>query len=186
MKIIFFLFFITSFIDLHYTQSKSDNIFLDSLKYISNMPYHCRDLESGVGIEPDCGDILFWEIIKNKLSIVEPLIELVSDTTISNAHVPYFGGNYSVGDIAYGAISEIIHGIPTFVLLGVEFDDKGCGYCSYWNHLRADNNNRVKFKLALKEWYNLNKDNLYWVEGDDFEICDCGKGHPNKGYYLVR
>ncbi len=28
--------------------------------------------------------------------------------------VPYFGGKYSFGDIAYLAISEIIHGIPDF------------------------------------------------------------------------
>ncbi|WP_107037181.1 hypothetical protein [Brumimicrobium mesophilum] len=81
---------------------------------------------------------------------------------------------------------EIIHGIPTFELLGVEFDKEGCGYCSYWQHLNENYQNRKNFKIAVQNWYNFNKDKLIWMENNEFSSCDCSGTHPNKGHFELK
>ena len=97
-----------------------------------------------------------------------------------------FGGNHTVADIAYVALKEIIHGIPTFELLGTEFNRAGCGYCEYWNFLRKDDQNRLNFKLAVKNWYNKHKKELVWVSNHEFSSCDCNGKHPNTGHHEVK
>lgn len=151
---------------------------IDSLKYIQEMPYIC-EMEL-------CGDELYWNSIRLKLNTIEYLIEKLDDTTTTKANVKLYGGQYTVADIAYDVICEIIHDIPTFELLGVPFDKDGCGYCAYWNHLNESYDNRVKFKEAVKNWYHKNKENLIWVENNDFETCDCRGEHPNQGHYEIK
>ena len=151
---------------------------VDSLKFVKEMPYIC---ETGI-----CGDNLYWEAVSIGPSNIELLIDKLDDTTSTTSNVVLFGGNYTVADIAYSTLSEIIHNIPTFDLLGVPFDQKGCGYCSYWQHLNKDFSNRQKFKEAVKHWYHKNKDNLVWVESKNFSTCDCRGQHPNGGHYELK
>jgi hypothetical protein len=112
-------------------------------------------------------------------------IDKLDDTTSTTANVVLFGGNYTVADIAFTTLTEIIHNIPTFDLLGVPFDQEGCGYCSYWQHLNKDFSNRQKFKEAIINWYHKYKNNLVWVESNDFATCDCRGQHPNSGHYKL-
>ncbi|MGV8947707.1 MAG: hypothetical protein ACOH1N_14865 [Lutibacter sp.] len=151
---------------------------VDSLKFVKEMPYICE-------IEI-CGDKLYWEAVQLGNSGIELLIDKLDDTTSTTANVVLFGGNYTVADIAFNALSEIIHNFPTFELLGVPFDKDGCGYCSYWQHLNKDFSNRQKFKKAVRIWYHQNKDNLVWVKGNDFATCDCRGQHPNGGHYKLK
>lgn len=151
---------------------------MDSLKFVKEMPYIC---ETGI-----CGDKLYWDAVSIGRSNIEPLIDKLDDTTSTIANVVLFGGNYTVADIAYSTLSEIIHNIPTFDLLGVPFDHEGCGYCSYWQHLNKDFSNRQKFKEAVKNWYHKKKDNLVWVESQNFSTCDCRGQHPNGGHYELK
>lgn len=151
---------------------------LDSLKFIDEMPYICK---SGV-----CGSKIYWDAVRLGESGIELLIDKLDDSTTTAANVILFGGNYTVADIAYNALSEIIHDIPTFKLLGVSFDKKGCGYCSYWRHLNKKYSNRQKFKKAVKNWYHQHKGNLVWVKSDDFSTCDCHGKHPNGGHFEVK
>ena len=90
---------------------------VDSLRFVTDMPYIC---DGGEG----CGDRLFWTVVKQQKSVVPLLIDRLNDTTETAVYVPNFGGLYTVADVAYYALEEIIHGIPTFKLLGVKFDQK--------------------------------------------------------------
>lgn len=151
---------------------------VDSLKYVTEMPYICRyEL---------CGDNLFWDVVQMRQGVVELLIDRLDDTTLTKANVVLFGVDYKVADIAYVALKEIIQDIPTFELLGVEFDKNGCGYCSYWNHLNEDHENRRKFKNAVKDWYFKNKENLIWIADNKYTSCDCQAKHPNGGHYEIK
>jgi hypothetical protein len=151
---------------------------MDSLKFVNEMPYIC---ETGI-----CGDNLYWEAVVIGKNNIELLIDKLDDTTSTTANVVLFGGNYTVADIAFDALTEIIRDIPIFELLGVPFDKEGCGYCSYWQYLNKDFLNRQKFKRAVRSWYHKNKDNLVWVESNDFATCDCRRKHPNGGHYRVK
>lgn len=151
--------------------------FTDSLKLITDMPYLSEN--------DDCGDERFWNVVKLNDCVIELLIDKLDDSTITEATVPNFGGNYTVADIAYSALQEIIHGIPTFKLLGVPFDTSGCGYCAYWNHL-GTYSNRILFKEAVKNWYFLNRDKLVWVTNQSYSTCDCMVKHPAGGHYEVK
>lgn len=71
--------------------------------------------------------------------------------------------------------------MPTFELVGTKFDQEGCGYCEYWIFLRKDYQNRLNFKLAVKNWYNKNKKDLVWISSND-----CSGQHSNKGHYKLK
>jgi len=154
---------------------------VDSLKYITDMPYIC---ETGTG--EGCGDRLFWKVVQQKEAAIPLLIARLSDATVTVATVPNFGGQWAVGDIAYSALSELILDIPTFELLGVPFDTRGCGYCAYWRHLRKRHKNRKQFKAAVSTWYESNKAALVWVVSDEFQTCDCSGKHPNGGHFELK
>jgi hypothetical protein len=151
---------------------------IDSLKFVKEMPYICKT--------EICGDKLYWEAVSIGRNNIELLIDKLDDTTSTNANVVLFGSIYTVADIAFNALNEIIHNIPTFELLGVPFDKEGCGYCSYWQHLNKDFANRQKFKETVRNWYHKNKDNLIWVKSDDFSTCECRGQHPNGGHYMLK
>ncbi|MFB6344116.1 hypothetical protein ACE1ET_20525, partial [Saccharicrinis sp. FJH62] len=168
------------------TSAQTDNKKLvDSLKFVTDMPYICRDTVI-TNLSVGCGDKIFWETVKQKQNIIPLLIDKLNDTTQTEVSVPNFGGQYTVADIAYRAILEIIKDIPTFELLGVKFDKNGCGYCSYWNHLREDVNNRIKFQTNVRIWYDKNKSSLVWVKSNRFLTCDCAGRHPNGGHFELR
>jgi hypothetical protein len=159
----------------------------DSLKFVTDMPYICREKgEVITSMNPGCGDILFWNAVKMKKDGIAYLIEKLMDSTTTDAIVPNFGYFYSVADIAYVALQEIVHGIPTFKLLGVKFDEEGCGYCSYWSHLNENYKNRINFKNAVTKWINQNESNFVWVANNQFQTCDCNWNHPNKGHFELK
>lgn len=162
---------------------------VDSLKFVKEMPYICQDFIEVNKRHPftiGCGDEQFWNAVRLNRNGIELLIDKLDDSTPTNASVPLFGCDYTVADVAYTALQEIIHNIPTFDLLGVPFDQEGCGYCSYWQHLNKDFSNRQKFKQAVKSWYHKNKDNLVWVENNNFATCDCSGQHPNGGHFELK
>lgn len=160
---------------------------IDSLKFISEMPYICEgQLELHHNLPVNCGDLLYWKVVVLKDQAIPLLMDKLDDTTATEAIIPYFGYRYTTADIAYTALEEIIHNIPTFKLLGTKFDKKGCGYCSYWRHLYKSFKNRQKFKEAVIKWYEKNKTNLVWTGSNDFASCDCRGQHPNGGHYELK
>jgi hypothetical protein len=113
---------------------------VDSIKYISEMPY--------IG----CGDKIFWRIVEQKQEIIPLLLEKMVDTTQAEVSVPNFGGQYTVADIAYNALEEIIKDIPTFDLLGTltAVDIAHIGI-TYERTLRIGKNYKNKFELGMKK-----------------------------------
>jgi hypothetical protein len=150
------------------------------------MPYICPGGIQDNKLTAGCGDDLYWNVVALKQNVIELLIDKLDDTTSTVAFVPYFGDYHTTADIAFVALQEIIHSIPTFELLGVKFDEKGCGYCSYWRHLNKTYRNRQKFKSAVRHWYHKHKNDLIWVESNYFPSCDCGGKHPNGGHYKLK
>ena len=140
---------------------------------------HCLDQISQLD-----EDKVFWELVKLKKEIIPDLLNLIDDTTKLKANVRWFSGKWTVGDAAYRVIQEIIYDIPTFELMNTNFNDGDCGYCAYWQHLRLDYSNRLKFKLNLTNWYQTNKSNLVWNKSDD--ISECMYTNPNKGFYVIK
>lgn len=162
---------------------------VDSLRFIKEMPFDCEDkyyVNERHPLSIGCGDELYWNVVKLNENIIELLIDQLNDTTTTESIVPLFGYYYTTADIAFTALQEIIHKIPTFDLLEIEFDKEGCGYCSYWQHLNKSYENREKFKSAVKQWYHYNKDNFIWVESNSFETCICNGQHPNGGHYELK
>ena len=154
---------------------------VDSLKYVKDMPYLCGD-----GYLSGCATPVYWNVITLKDKAIPALIARLDDSTTTEASVSLFGFNYAVADIAYSALQEIIHHIPTLELAGLETNSGGCNYCAYWDFVRADYRNRIQFKKAVGRWYKRNKKRLVWVPGNTFQNCDCGSQHPNGGHYEVK
>lgn len=164
---------------------------LDSLAHIREMPYICEQLLFGPeGLkaipESPCADPLYWRAVQAGKTQIPALIHKLSDTTLTAAPVPNFGGQYAVGDIAWTVLREIIHDLPVWQLLGVEFDRWNCGYCTYWNHLRAAQKHRHAFRKAVRRWYRKHRRQLYWVQSEYFATCDGCTHHPNGGHYKLR
>lgn len=153
---------------------------VDDLKYVKDVPY----------IPELSGDSLFWVVVKEKMEIIPYLIEKLEDTTRTEATVSNFGGNYTVADVAYRAITEIIHGVPTLELAeDPNNPEPRDGYWGYWNYTRRSFENRKKFKKRVNEWYLSNKDKLEWVEYTrKFRTAPDWKfktdKHPAGGYYV--
>jgi hypothetical protein len=179
MKLSKYLLFLLPYLTFAQTDNKK---LVDSLKYTTNVPY----------INPDhyltkygCGDGLFWKIVKQKKVIVPLLLNKLTDTTKTNTIIPKIGGKYTVADIAYAAIREIISEIPTFdQLLGLEVDTDG-GRSHYWEHTKYFMH-RESFQTELVKWYNKNENDLVWISSNVFLTCDCEGKHPSGGHYELK
>ncbi|MEO0473384.1 MAG: hypothetical protein AAF206_27480 [Bacteroidota bacterium] len=152
---------------------------IDSLQFVTDMPYIC---EGDFG----CGDPLFWQAVMGKEQAIPLLLDKIRDSSLTRASVPNFGGHYAVGDVAYFALTEIIHPIETFDLLPVDFDQNGCGFCSYWQHLQADLRHRVDFEQAIRDWLSDHQGELIWQTSQAFRNCDCHFPHPNAGHFVLQ
>ena len=155
---------------------------VEDLKFVKEMPY----------IPELSGDSLFWTVVTEKLPIVPLLIEKLDDTTVTEAAVHNFGGYYTVADVAYRAIGEIIHSIPTLDLAeDSKLAEPREGYWGYWHYIRRSYENRKKFKARVKKWYAKHKNQLEWVEDNrKYRNARNWKFEPGKyppgGYYKVK
>lgn len=166
---------------------------IDSLKFVSKIPYICEIIYDGdSNLKEDsfpysfgCGDKIFWNAVQLKGSAILYLIEELDNLGETPASFPNQGGQCHVADIAYIVLEEIVHGIPTAALLDVDPDDFDCGYC-YYHLTLADKKNRKKFKKAVYDWYQENKQYMIWVSNNQFGTCDCSGKHPNGGHYEIK
>ncbi|MBL7901490.1 MAG: hypothetical protein JNK73_05795 [Bacteroidia bacterium] len=172
----------------HLASGQVDQKLVDSIKFVSDVPYICRSqtLEQ-IRQSPvptiGCGDILFWRLVQQRQVIIPQLIEKLTDTTQTDISVPYVGGQYSVADIAYSVLEEIIKDIPTFKLLGVNPKKYSSPSYAFWTTVRS---RRREFKSAVTKWYKDNKDNLMWVDSDETLSGDSALRHPSGGHFVVK
>lgn len=133
----------------------------------------------------------FWEITKDK-AILPYLIDRISDTTLTNAPVSYFGGNYTIGDVCVTAIETLIHDLPTVYLITNNeklIDEKGYGV--YWDYVRSGVSNRKDFQKRVKSWVKKNKNNLVWIEDNNFYPTSESENAPMRklpagGFYIIK
>jgi hypothetical protein len=162
---------------------------VDSLKYVVEMPFICPTGIEDNKMSSGCGDDFFWNVVSLKQNVIELLIDKLDDTTVTQSFVPMYGYYFTVADLAFWVLVEIVRDIPKFKLMGVK-EDKSGEYAStdrpYWDFVNKGLKNRQKFKVAVKNWYHKNKDNLVWVESNIFSSCDCSGKHPNGGHYILK
>jgi len=182
MKIINFL--LLTFIFMSTFAQKQGKYYeqINKLRSIEAMPY---------GPELS-GDSLFWNLTKEKLAIVPFLIERIDDTTQTNAPVPYFSGNYAIGDICIRAIEEIIKEFPTVKLITNNDNEvKEKGYGVYWDYVKTGLKNRRMLKQKVKQWYAKNRNRLTWYQDDKLYAASDSKNaqlkrRPAGGYYIIK
>ena len=159
-------------------QEKSVSI---ELAGISEMPYGPRL----------SGDSTFWAFVKGKLDTIPSLIEVIDDTTKSEAYVQFFGGVYSVGDIAVHIMLEVIPDVPiNAILQNWDGYDETMGFGNYWAFVRENKDNRVELKEKLSIWFFENKDEFVWVNDDGLYLKEEKRGavrypHPSGGFYTL-
>ncbi len=166
---------------------------IDSLKFVTEVPYAGEIMINKENLynadtfvyNIGCGDRFLWNVVKLKEKAIPYLLELLDDTTETPASFPYSGGQCTVGKIAFIALEEIIHGIPTADLLKVNPADYDCGIC-YYHIALSKKKNRVQFKKAVKQWYEQNKVNLVWTNRPGFATCECSGKHPSGGHFELK
>jgi hypothetical protein len=138
------------------------------------------------------GDSLFWDFTKKRIAIVPALIERIDDTTLTNAYVPNFGSNYTIGDVCIRAIREIIIDVPIISLIEKDttiVSEKGYGI--YWEYVRESFKNRQLLKEKVKRWFNANKSKLIWIKDEKYYATSDSengvmKKLPAGGYYKIK
>lgn len=178
MKVGLILTLIISCFDFFAQTIKSTRV--DSLKFVTEVPFQGQKTD-----ESGCGDAIFWRIVKDYKDNPSPLIDKLADTTQTLLTVPYVGGRYTIADIAHAALHEIVHPLLNAYSFGLKPDYKGCGFCTHWNFLRQDIQNRIRLQKEIREWYQLNRTNLFWVKNNFFAVTDCHKRkkHPLGGHF---
>jgi len=138
------------------------------------------------------GDVFFWDAVKCKIDIVPYLTEIIDSEKKIKANVNYYGRNFTLGDVAYHIIIEIIRDIPTldFLKEWKGFNENN-GYGNYWSYVRESKENRNALKIKFKQWYKENKGNLVWVEDNKLYLKEDKEGakrypHPAGGYYKLK
>ena len=100
--------------------------------------------------------------------------------------MPNFGGNYTVSDVCFAAISEIIHDLPIDEL--IPGFDKEKGFGEYWQYVRQSKDNRQTLEKELSDWFKDNREHLVWVpDTNKYRTAvnwKFGDTHPSGGYYL--
>lgn len=163
--------------------TKSDLRF--QVSSITDIPYICRQaFQMSTRNKPGCGDTTFWALVSTKDTLFHELIDLVDDTTSTQVEVPNFGGRYAVGDAALAVLQEILWDIHPLRLVGLQ-PSSTCGYCTYWEFVRASKANRDKLERKLKAWYAKKKRWMGWVPGNQFGTCDCRGVHPSGGHFRI-
>lgn len=116
------------------------------------------------GPEMEVGDPRYLEIVSRGLGAMPELIALLEDDTPTSQLVPLFGGTWAVGDIAMSAISDTVRGIPWTMFVPEEARQvsEWCGFCAYWNYVRACKQNRVSLMERFAEWYSQHAVELVW------------------------
>jgi hypothetical protein len=162
---------------------------VDSLKFVLEMPFICPTGIEDNKMSSGCGDDLYWNVVSLEQNVIELLIDKLDDTTVTQAFVPMYGYKFTVADLSLWALVEIVRDIPTFKLMRVKEDKSGeyaSSYKPYWDFVNKGIKNRQKFKVAVRNWYHKNKDNLVWVESNYFSSCDCSGKHPNGGHFRLK
>lgn len=128
---------------------------IDQIKEITNVPnrtltFNGNDIESIVW---NCGDSVYWKIIRLSKDAIPYLLEKMKDSSITHIVIPCRTNKLRVGTIAYMILNEIID-IPQIEIFG-QYDtfEINCDFGFSQGLLKYINNNLQKTSNRLNEWY---------------------------------
>ena len=155
------------------------------IKHVQDVPYMPE-------LQGDCPDSVYWCFVRKGLDMVPSLIDCINSTDSTQIMIPNWGGHYTVGDIAFAIICDIIHDLPIqdFFLNGV-VDERDNGPITYHSFLSSSEGNRRILQRQLRRWYRKNRHCLIWIT-DDSEwrtADDCWwttNKHPAGGYFKAK
>ena len=125
----------------------------DSILKIKELPYMCKGSQGDHG----CGDKYYWVNVNKGNEAVPDLIEIIDDNMSVGIPVPYFSGNYTVGDIAIFQIWEINKEFPLEEIIksniGYAGGNEMGGFWYYWLFVREKPENRTLLKKEVSKWW---------------------------------
>lgn len=155
------------------------------IKHVQDVPYMPE-------LQGDCPDSVYWSLVREGLGVVPSLIDCISSSDSTQIMIPNRGGHYTVGDIAFAIICDIIHGLPIqdFFLNGV-VDERNIGPITYNSFISSSECNRRMLQRQLRRWYRKNRHRLIWITDDsEWRIADdcwlISNKHPAGGYFKVK
>jgi len=134
-----------------------NNTRIAEIRRVPSMPFY------------DSGDFAYWEVVRRGLSAVPDLIILVEDTTPSGIPASNYGGEYSLGDLAFIALQDIVHGLP---YLATPHGPRN--FNEYLDFVRSSPENRKALRSKLGKWFLNVRMNLRWVSAT---------AHPAGGWF---
>ena len=142
---------------------------LDSLKYLKGDP------------SEDCNNVT-WRIIANKIDAIQPLIDRLDDSTITQATDKCKKTNLTVGDICFVTLRKILP-LGMFAITGRQMDVvvDGC-QLGVFETIEA---NRLKFKQQVQAYYDQKKDKLKWREYEIKYLKPCYVQNNILGKYYI-
>ena len=117
----------------------------------------------------DSGDFAYWEVVRRGLSAVPDLLLLVEDTSPTGISASHYGGEYRIGDIAFLALQDIVHGLPH---LATPEGPRSFG--EYLTLVRSNPDNRRVLRSRMEEWFFSVRTDLRWVSAT---------AHPAGGWF---
>lgn len=139
--------------------SQNSNI-LTELNGIKDVPY----LPKSHG---NCPDSIYWNLVKEGLGVIPDLIDCIISTDSTQIPIPNWGGYYTIGDIAFAIICDIIHGLPLqdFYSKGI-ISKENETYLTYHSFVCSSEGNRQILRHQLKKWFRKHRSELIWVKDD--------------------
>lgn len=128
----------------------------------------------------DCSADVYWKIIKRGKESIIPLIESLTDTTMTNIYDHCKKGNLNVGEVSYFALKELAE-FPAFVVTHIQFDVLDVNGCwSFFDYL-FDNKNKPEYQKMVRIFYQTNT--YKFEEFKKSELKECYKNYKILGNY---
>ncbi|MBN8675833.1 MAG: hypothetical protein J0L56_17000 [Chitinophagales bacterium] len=130
----------------------------------------------------NCDADIYWKIIKRGKSSILPLIESLTDTTITNVYDGCKQGKLNVGEISYFALEEIAE-FPAFIVTHKQFDLFVNDCWSFYDYL-FDYKNKREYQRMVRDFYNSNK--YVYSKYNKHDLTDCRKKYKIEGKYKLK
>lgn len=174
MKHLLIIFFVFLLWQVPFAQKETVYNNLSLLSKVSNIPF-----DACAQPYKDCGDNIFWDIVKIGKPAIKSLISNMSDTSFSDTY--YHGIRLRTGVIAYIALDQIIS-IPIAKITGLQFDVFDCGwYPSGLILYINDSSNRQEFQKQIEKYYRSGS--FKWVINSKEKLSNCAQSHGIKGRF---
>lgn len=149
-------------------QTNDPKILVDSLKHLK---------EDTI----DCNTDLYWRIIAIGKDAIPPLIDKLTDTSLTNVRWQCKKEKLNVGEIAQLALVEIAY-FPAAKITQWQFDiiENGC-----WNFYDYffNNKNKVHYQNLIKVWYQEQFQNYRAIEIPQKKLSACRLKYNLIKYY---